>query len=292
MKNPIEQLVIESVEHLKKNNPNFSVFDLEAEAIYLASFVYLKEDCLNNFEMEYISDDILNKIQSRNYKISDEVFNYMASIYPNDYGKAEYAHGIQGYKMNIQMSPDKEWRKLHTTQFNSVKPLGRTSYMKISGMPVAARDLYRDGYGEMKVKLMNLINVAFDNSKEVAQSALITVFCEFAFIPSYLLSENVKWEQIDDCSVKGTLSDGGIEVSGIFYFNDYGFFTRFETSDRYFTTGKNTYEKVKFSVVVESYKTQDNLKIGEKVKVMWNLPEGDYEYFKGIVDKIEFNVFK
>ncbi|MDD3739079.1 MAG: hypothetical protein PHP31_07275 [Lentimicrobiaceae bacterium] len=192
----------------------------------------------------------------------------------------------------LKMSPDKEWRKLHTTQFNSVKPLGRTSYMKISGMPVAARDLYRDGYGEMKVKLMNLINVAFDNSKEVAQSALITVFCEFAFIPSYLLSENVKWEQIDDYSVKGTLSDGRIEVSGIFYFNDYGFFTHFETSDRYFTTGKNTYEKVKFSVVVESYKTQDNLKIGEKVKVMWNLPEGDYEYYKGIVDKIEFNVFK
>jgi hypothetical protein len=106
MTNPIEQLVIQSVEHLKKNNPNFSVFDLEAEAIYLASFVYLKEDCLNNFEIEYISDDLLNKIQSRNYKISDEVFNCMTSIYPNDYGKAEYAHGIQGYKMNIQMTPD------------------------------------------------------------------------------------------------------------------------------------------------------------------------------------------
>lgn len=191
----------------------------------------------------------------------------------------------------LKMSPNKDWVKLDTKQFNSIKPTGRAAYMKILGMPVAAKDLYRDGYGEMNVKLFNLIKVAFDNSKEVAQSALITVFCEFAFIPSYLLSENVKWEQIDDYSVKGTLTDKGIEVSGIFYFNEEGLFTRFETSDRYFTTGKNTYEKVKFSVVVESYKTQDNLKIGEKVKVMWNLPEGDYEYYKGIVDKIEFNVF-
>lgn len=190
----------------------------------------------------------------------------------------------------LKMSPEKEWRKLHTTQFNSVKSIGRSAYMKILGMPVAARDLYRDGYGEMNVKLLNLIKVAFDNSKEMAQSALITTFCEFMLIPGYLLLDNVKWEQIDDYSIRGTVVDNGIEVSGIFYFNEEGLFTHFETFDRYFTTGKNSYKKVKFSVVVESYKTQYKLKIGEKVKVMWHLPEGNYEYYKGTIDRIEFNV--
>jgi hypothetical protein len=43
---------------------------------------------------------------------------------------------------------------------------------------------------------------------------------------------------------------------------------------------------------VDRYKRQKNLKIGEKVKVMWHLPEGDYEYYKGTIDKIEFNVFE
>jgi len=106
MKNPIEQLVIESVENLKKHNPNFSVFDLEAEAIYLASFVFLKEDCLNSFELSYISNDLLNEIRSGDYNISDKVFIYMSTNYPNDYGQAEYVHGINGYKMNIQVVPD------------------------------------------------------------------------------------------------------------------------------------------------------------------------------------------
>ena len=191
----------------------------------------------------------------------------------------------------LKMSPDKEWKKLNTTQFNSVQPVGRVAYMKILGMPVAARDLYRDGYGEMNVKLFNLIKVAFDNSKEVAQSALITTFCEFMLVPGYLLLDNLKWEQIDDNSVRGTLIDNGIEVSGIFYFNEDGLFTHFETFDRYYTTSKNTYEKVKFSAVVENYKTQGKLKIGEKIKVVWHLQEGDYEYYKGTIDKIEFNVF-
>jgi hypothetical protein len=90
--------------------------------------------------------------------------------------------------------------------------------------------------------------------------------------------------------VRGTLIDNGIEVSGIFYFNKEGVFTHFETFDRYFTTGKNSYKKVKFSVIVDSYKNQDNLKISEKVKVMWHLPEGDFEYYKGTIERIEFNV--
>ncbi len=192
----------------------------------------------------------------------------------------------------LKMSPGKDLGKLHTTQFNSVKPIGRVAYMKFLTMPVAARDLYRDGYGEINGKLLNLIKVAFDNSKEVAQSALITTFCEFMLIPGYLLLDNVKWEHIDNYSVRGVLTDNGIEVSGIFYFNDEGLFTHFETHDRYFTTGKNRYKKVKFSVIADSYKTQDNLKISEKVKVMWHLPEGDFEYYKGTIDKIEFNVFE
>jgi hypothetical protein len=106
MTNPIEQLVTQSVEHLKKNNPSFSVYDLEAEAIYLAYFIYLKEDCLNNFELEYFSKELLDTIQSGNYNISNQVFHYMSINYFNDYGKAEYTHGINGYKMNIQSSPD------------------------------------------------------------------------------------------------------------------------------------------------------------------------------------------
>ncbi len=190
----------------------------------------------------------------------------------------------------LKMSPEKEWGKLYTSQFNSVKPIGRLAYMKFSSMPVAARDLYRDGYGEMNGKLLNLIKVVFDNSKETAQSALITTFCEFMFIPGYLLLDNVKWELINQSSVHGTLFDNGIEVSGIFFFNQEGLFTHFETNDRYYSTGKNTYKKVKFSAFVDSYKKQGNIKICEKVKIVWHLPEGDYEYYKGIVDSIEFNV--
>ncbi|MDX9782595.1 MAG: hypothetical protein RBT35_06410 [Bacteroidales bacterium] len=107
----------------------------------------------------------------------------------------------------LKLSPERKWGKLETMQFNSVRPLARVSYMKFSNMPVSARDLYRDGYGEMNGKLFNIFKVVFDNSKETAQSALITVFCEFLFIPGYILLDNVKWETHSENSVRGLLSN-------------------------------------------------------------------------------------
>jgi hypothetical protein len=190
----------------------------------------------------------------------------------------------------LKLSPEREWGRLQTTQFNSVYPIARISLMKFLSMSFTGRDIYRDGYGEMKGKLFNLFRIVFANSKETAQSALITVFCEFLFIPGYILSPNVEWESFNENAVRATLTDNGIMVSGVFYFDENGLFDHFETDDRYYETGKNTYKKVKFSTIVDGYKNQGDIKIAERVRIVWHLPEKDYEYYKGVVDRIEFNV--
>lgn len=190
----------------------------------------------------------------------------------------------------IRMSPERDWGQLKTVQFNSVDPIGRVAYMKFLKMPVAGRDLYRNGYGEMKGKLLGLFRIIFDNSRETAQSVLLTTFCEFTMVPGYLLSEKVRWEAVDNKSVRGILSDNGIRVTAQFNFNDEGFLTGVETADRYYTEGKNNYRKVKFSAVIESYKRQGQIMIPERMKAVWHLPEGDYEYFRGTVDRVVYNV--
>lgn len=190
----------------------------------------------------------------------------------------------------FKMSPKKDWGEIQTLQFNSVRPIARVAYMKFSSMPISARDLYKDGYGEMKVKLFNLFRIAFENNRETAQSALITSFAEFLIIPGYFVLEKVKWEKLNDNTLQATLTDNGIEVTGLFYFNEEGRLYKFETEDRYYSLGKNKYKKVKYTGIVDSYKEQGDLRIAEKVRVMWHLQEGDYEYFKGTIEKIEFNV--
>jgi len=109
-------------------------------------------------------------------------------------------------------------------------------------------------------------------------------------IPGYFVLENVKWKTVNDNILQATLTDNGIVVTGLFYFNEEGLLYKFETEDRYYSLGKNKYKKVKYSGIVDSYKEQSDLRIAEKVKVTWHLQEGDYEYFKGTIEKIEFNV--
>ncbi|WP_157972040.1 DUF6544 family protein [Pleomorphovibrio marinus] len=234
------------------------------------------------FETEIFTEELIEELPEPIKKYL-RVCGYMNTTVPVN-------ANVYWSESRLKMSPQKDWDKLHTSQFNSVKPIGRVALMKFESMPVAARDLYRDGYGEMNGKLLNLIRVVFDNSRETAQSALITTFCEFMFIPGYLLLDSVKWEDMRNNAVKGTLNDNGLEVTGVFYFDEDGLFTHFETDDRYYSTGKNQYKKVKFSAFVESYKMQGNLKICEKVKIVWHLPDGDFEYYRGIVDSIEINV--
>lgn len=190
----------------------------------------------------------------------------------------------------FKMSPKKDWGKIQTLQFNSVKPIARVAHMKFYSMPISARDIYKDGYGEMKVKLLKFIQIAFENGKETAQSALITSFAEFLIIPGYFVLENIKWETLDDTTLRATLADKGIVVTGLFYFNEEGLLYRFETEDRYYSLGKNKYKKIKYSGIVDSYKDQGGIRIAENVRVIWHLPEGDYEYFKGRIEKIEFNI--
>jgi len=192
----------------------------------------------------------------------------------------------------IKLKPEKEWSELQTTQFNSVNPIARISLMRFLSMPVYARDIYNDGYGEMNGKLFNLFKVVFDNTQKTAQGVLLTAFSEFLVIPGYLLSANVVWDSLNENSVRATLTDNGFVVSGIFHFDENGLFRHFETDERYYYVEKNTYKNVKWSVFVDSYKNHGNIKIVEKVRVMWHFPEGDFEYFKGTIDKIEFNVYE
>ncbi len=189
----------------------------------------------------------------------------------------------------LRLGPGRPWSRLRTRQFNSVDPLARIAHMRFVGMPVSGRDIYRDGRGEIKGKLFNLFTIIDGSGREVTQSALITVFCEFLMLPTYALQRYVQWEAVDEATVSARLEDHGVSVGGLFRFNEDGLFERFETDDRYFDHGRGGYSKVRFSAAVESYQHTSDLLIPQKVRICWHPESGDYEYFRGVIEDIRFN---
>lgn len=102
---PVEQYVKESVADLKRHT-ELSTKALEAEAIYLAAFLYLKDSFQIDFDLDYFSDGLLDEIPSGNFPVADKVFSYMMKYGEGHYGAEERDFGVSGYKMNIQLTPD------------------------------------------------------------------------------------------------------------------------------------------------------------------------------------------
>lgn len=235
----------------------------------------VSETCFTEEELNHLPDPIKNYLYATGY-IGKPIMYNADVIWKESY---------------IKLQPDKKWLPLETRQFNSVNPLARIAYMKFLSMPVSGRDIYRNGKGAMKGKLLNLFPIINGKGKEVSQSSLITLFCEFLFIPGYILEDYVAWEYVNEKTVKATLTDNEFKVTGHFHFDEKGLFSKFETNDRYYGNGKGQAIKTKFSAIVDSYQQMDGLTIPKDVRIVWHLADGDYEYYKGTIEKIIFNVY-
>ncbi|GAB6181832.1 hypothetical protein JCM14036_31510 [Desulfotomaculum defluvii] len=193
----------------------------------------------------------------------------------------------------FKMSPHKNWMSLTCYQFNSVPEPNRIAYMKgklMGLLPLEGRDKYQDGQGNMLFKFLKFIPVANAKSKELDQSALVTVLAECFLVPTYALQDYISWTSMDTNTAKAVIKYNNQEASGLFYFNDRGEFTRFETDDRYYSEKGTEYKKMKWSAIAENYIEKDGIRFPSSLKSIWHTEQGDYEYFKGKIVAIRYNI--
>lgn len=190
----------------------------------------------------------------------------------------------------LKLKPNQDWREIETIQFNSVNPIMRTTYMKVKKMFFSGKDLYKNGEGTMKGKIFNLFTVINAKGEEISQAALITSFCEMMLLSGYAFQNYIKWQEINEYTIKAELSDHNFNVNGTFYFDKEGKFNYFETKERYFDKGNGKYEKTRFRATVNSYKKVGLCYQPKEVSVSWFLNNGEYEYYKGIIEQIKYNV--
>lgn len=104
---PIEQVVKESVEHLKKCSGTLTSEKLEAEAINLASYIFLRESDKVQFELDFLTKGLVEKVPSGDYTSADKVFPLMVKYGEGLYTEKHASFGQkQGYKLNVTKDPD------------------------------------------------------------------------------------------------------------------------------------------------------------------------------------------
>lgn len=200
---------------------------------------------------------------------------------------------IEWKEFYLKLTPAQDWTPMECAQFNSVPEPARIAYMhsKMLGIiPLDGRDKYQDGHGNMRIRLLKVIRVADAQGKEMDVSALVTILAESLFVPTYALQPYIEWKPIDPHSAQAVIRHNDTEASGVFYFNDVGEFIRFDTHDRYYSVKGKEYKRLQWTVTAEAYMEQNGIRFPSYLRGIWHLDAGEYEYFKGTIESIRFNI--
>jgi len=156
-------------------------------------------------------------------------------------------------------------------------------------MTVHVHDAYVAGEGVLAAKLFALLTVMKQPSTpELAHGELMRFFAEGAWYPTALLpSQGVVWEAIDDTQASATLTDGKTTVKLVFQFDAQGLIRSVRSDGRYRKVD-GVQVATPWQGRLWDYELHDGMLIPLEGDVAWLLQEGPKPYWRGRIQRIEY----
>lgn len=194
-------------------------------------------------------------------------------------------------KGEMKLKPEQEsWYNTKAEQYFTVNNPAFIWKTKVDMMPFVfftGRDYFREGKGQMLIKVLSLFNIVNAADEKINQGTLQRYMAEIIWFPTAAASDYIMWEEIDSMSAKATINYNGSVGSGIFHFNNNGDFVKFNTM-RYMGSGSDAVLK-EWIINVKGSEHVNGIKIPTKLEVSWKLDSGDFTWFKLEVFDVEYN---
>jgi hypothetical protein len=187
--------------------------------------------------------------------------------------------------------PDGGWAPFTARQHFTVRQPGFVWDAEIRMLPFApvrVRDSFVNGAGSMLGRIAALVPVVDEGgTPEMAQSALARWLGEAVWFPTALLPGGpVRWEAVDDNTARALVSDGETQVEAEFHFAPSGAITSMRAM-RY-RDADGAAVLTPFEGRYGAYERWAGVKVPASAEVAWELPEGDFAYWRGRVEEIEY----
>lgn len=186
-------------------------------------------------------------------------------------GKCKDCNVVFKQDGRIKTGIGKKWTHFTATQYMTAS--APNFIWCARSYPLFIRDKSRKGQGEVRVNLFGLKDLATYGGAKTDQSALARGLGELICYPIGFLSDAISWELRSDGSLGATARVGETLAKGVFFFDGEGMLSRFE-SKRYMEE-----ELESFMGIAEDFKLRNGLVVPTKMKAVWNLESGDFEYF-------------
>lgn len=194
-----------------------------------------------------------------------------------------------GFRAKTEMT---KWSKMEAEQIFSSNPtafIWNSTITLFPGISINVCDSYIDGKGEMKGRILSVLNLINEkNKKELNEGALQRYLAESVWFPTALLpSQGVKWREIDKYHAEASIADSGTTVKLEFEFNQNGEVISVYTPERYREVdGK--YELTPWKGTFSNYINVGDYLIPKKGEVAWHLKDQVYSYWKASLVKVEY----
>lgn len=203
-------------------------------------------------------------------------------------GKAKIRTVRLKQKGFFRQKPSQKWTPFKAEQYYTTDPPSFIWHGTLKAAPllsISARDIYSEGKGNMLIRLLSTFTVADAKGKDMDEATLLRYLNEVMWFPTAYLNHNIQWEPINANSAKAIMSDKGVTVTAILYFDEKGELTNF-VAERLcaVTNTKETWE-----TPIYEYKQINGIRIPIKGEGVWKLSSEDFSYIRLEVTDIEYN---
>lgn len=188
---------------------------------------------------------------------------------------------------------DSAWKSFSATQYITVDPPGFFWDASVRLWPLVdlwIRDLYHDGNGSASVTLFGLLPVGGDESNpELNEGELLRYLAEAVWYPTALLpGEGVEWEAVDDSTATATLEYGGVTATLTFHFTEDHKVSKVYAEQRPRRVAAS-YEPTPWTGHWHDYENRNGISVPTAGEVVWHLPDGDMEAWRGRITDISYD---
>jgi hypothetical protein len=190
----------------------------------------------------------------------------------------------------FRLKPEGKWLPFAAEQWFGTEAPEFLWAARIRFLPflnIVATDRFTGGHGRLVAQLFSF-KMADAAGPEVDHGELLRYLAEIVWFPTAWISPHIDWEGVDAKTAKATLNLPGISASMLLHFDEFGRLATFSTQ-RYMTEGGRFLLR-DWGGQCGDYQRVDGLLIPMKASVMWRLATGDFEYFRGEITEIAYDV--
>ena len=190
----------------------------------------------------------------------------------------------------IRTKVDAPWMPARAEQYFSIEPpafVWKVDATMLRVLPIAGRDRYAGGHGEMLIKAGALVNVVNASDAAIDLGAMLRYLAEIIWFPSAALGPHVSWEPMDASHARATMRDAGRVARAVFTFDAHGRAVRFD-AERPLGGGPDARLTPWFGASSQ-WRTFEGIEVPTRGEVGWQLPAGPFIYYRWEILDVEFN---